>query len=172
MKTDREMFVQVSPWVTRAWFDPASRIWFKPGELKFIPKGTELKNITRYLIENLIIERTPNKVISEVPPEDIEVSTPGQLLAEPEQEVEETIEVEFEPDEALVAMVDGEVVLELEPITVTSPPKIPDPITVTEEETVEVTVESNKVACQYCGKEYSPRGIKAHERACKENPEA
>lgn len=28
-----------------------------------------------------------------------------------------------------------------------------------------------KVKCQYCGKEYSPRGIKTHENACSENPE-
>jgi hypothetical protein len=28
-----------------------------------------------------------------------------------------------------------------------------------------------KVECQYCGKEYSPRGIKTHENACSENPE-
>lgn len=27
-----------------------------------------------------------------------------------------------------------------------------------------------KVKCQYCGKEYSDRGIQAHERACSENP--
>lgn len=28
----------------------------------------------------------------------------------------------------------------------------------------------DKVACQYCGKEYSPRGIANHEVACPENP--
>lgn len=28
-----------------------------------------------------------------------------------------------------------------------------------------------KVECQYCGKEYSPKGIKNHESACPENPD-
>lgn len=27
-----------------------------------------------------------------------------------------------------------------------------------------------KVECQYCGKEYSPKGIKNHESACSKNP--
>jgi PHP family Zn ribbon phosphoesterase len=28
-----------------------------------------------------------------------------------------------------------------------------------------------KVACQYCGKKYSPKGVKNHEQACSKNPE-
>lgn len=29
---------------------------------------------------------------------------------------------------------------------------------------------SDKVACKYCGKEYSPKGIKAHENSCSHKP--
>lgn len=27
-----------------------------------------------------------------------------------------------------------------------------------------------KVPCQYCGKEYAPQGLKAHENSCSERP--
>lgn len=45
-----------------------------------------------------------------------------------------------------------------------------EPEEVKEDSEAEVE-ENGKVACQYCGKEYSPNGVKRHESSCDDNPD-
>lgn len=160
MSLDRQMIVRVSPLVPRGWYDPISKIWFKPelGNIT-IPAGTNLTNINRYIRLNYLLDVTPKQEQTprvEVRP--VEYSTPGQLLAKsrkPVQKVEEPKVVEELPEEPQVETEETTMVEE------------------TEEEVVTVEIETEqpeKIPCQYCGKLYSPRGVKSHEKACKEKP--
>lgn len=125
------------------WYDPKSKMTFtkKDGVIS-VPDGVNMYNINRYINLNNLIVVEENKPIVEK--ETIINLTPGKLLAE-----------------AIPPIID-KIVEIIEETDIDS-----------EEESIkdEEEIKDEKVACQFCGKEYSPRGVAVHERSCKSNPE-
>ena len=187
MKIEKEMFVEVSKYISHAWYDPIANIWFKPNAgIIPIPAGTDTTNIDRYFQLNYLVDKTPVPIVEKPIPKGVEIYTPGQLLGEdnfrPEpQSVPEPQAVELttnihEDEPALEAEDPKDIeVMDIE-IDVTEEENIIidlDTMTEITDDLIDVTDEdiedehSDKVACQYCGNEVSPRGIKTHEKACK-----
>jgi len=150
MKNNTEIYVEVSAFVPRAWFDPLSRMWFAPnsGTVK-IPIGTNITNINRYLKIKTLVNRTAEINRAEVTRKinDPKPSSPNQLLREGELQVRH-----------------GKAVITEEPVV--KEKIVKHPIVPKDKRKL-----SDKVNCKYCGKEFSRRGIKAHEKACKDKPE-
>ena len=180
MKSEKEMFVQVSEMIKEKWYDPVSKTWFNPADgVVSIPSGTEISNINRYLTLNYLEDKTPKPVKEIKGPPDAKTHTPGQLLArdlhppkiedvakkEPEKEVEITIDI-LDDEEINLDIEDLEDIGDLD--TPDEDSEMPQD---NDDEEDKDKKDSNKVACQYCGKEYSPRGVKTHEKACADNPQ-
>lgn len=143
----------------KGWYDPKSKIKFlkEDGPIE-IPEGADMININRYITRNYLVVLDDDTVIEEKKEEQSSL-TVGKILKEgnyddkpKEAKKEEPVETkDEEPTE----------VEEEEPEVV-------------EEEASEEEQKVNdngKVECQFCGKEYSPRGIANHEKACKKNPD-
>lgn len=139
----------------RGWYDPKSGIKFSKNDGPIeIPEKVDYTNINRYITRSYLVVLDDSVEIEEKKEKEATNLTPGQILKEenyksatPEVEEEEPVQVEEEKPEEI------EEVVEEEP----------------EEE--QIVKENGKVECEFCGKEYSPRGIANHEKACKENPE-
>lgn len=141
------MKVMVNPnYQGEGWYDARSRINFsKEAGVIEVPEDIDLRNVKRYLTLGYLL---PEAVFTEKAKEVIVqpvTKTHGELVAEEEPAPKE-VETEEAPEEE---------VQEAEYLEVEEP----------EEET------PDKVACQFCGKEYSFRGVNLHEKACKKNPE-
>jgi DNA-directed RNA polymerase subunit M/transcription elongation factor TFIIS len=142
----------------KGWFDPKSRIEFtKEAGVIEVPDGAKMDNINRYINRNYLVVLDDGVVVEEKTNNNGALSA-GKLLVndkpktekkeEPVEVEEEVIEVKEEPEETVEEEVESD-----------------------EEEDEPKVNDNGKVECQYCGKEYSPRGIANHEKACKENPE-
>lgn len=142
------MKVMVNPnYQGQGWYDARSKMKFSKelGVIE-IPDNIDLRNVKRYLVLGYLLSE---EVFMERPKEEPVqpvTKTPGELLAEVEAAPEE-VEIEEESEE--------EEFQEDEYLEVDTP----------EDDVPERT------DCQFCGKEYSSRGLNLHERACKENPE-
>lgn len=144
------MKVMVNPnYQGEGWYDARSMMQFsKESGIIEVPDDVDLRNVKRYLTLGYLL---PEEIFAEKvkeEPSQPATKTPGELLVEKEEAPQE-IEIEEEPE------VEEEVIQDDEYLEVDEP----------EEET------PDKVACQFCGKEYSFRGVNLHEKACKKNPE-
>lgn len=142
------------------WYDPKSRMNFMKGDgVITVPDGTNMYNVNRYINLNYLeIVKDSEPVIEK---ETIINISPNKLLSKESEQVIDNAE-EIIKTEAVEETVEVE-------ITNTTEEVVEETI----EEVVEVQeeIKDGKVACQYCGKKYSQKGLGSHEKACKENPD-
>jgi hypothetical protein len=149
MISTQPIYVKVPPSVTGEWYDPISRLWFSQSRevngVIEIPVGTNLSNINRYFTHNYLINVTAQKLKERMQLPKIEQPKPT-LAKTPNKILLETTPV---VTEVITEEVAEEVIVPTE--------------TPTDES-------FDKVECQFCGGLYSAKGVKTHEKRCKENP--
>lgn len=153
--------VVVSPhYHGNGWYDPKAKMnFFKRDGVITIPDGTDLTNINRYIRLNylVVVEDEIKEKKDDLP--QLVTSTPGQLLSGKETGQEQAkIQVATKPKES-----NEETQKEKrEAVEAKAEQKVKDK---------KPTKKKGKVACRYCGKLYSVRGIASHEKSCKKNPD-
>lgn len=138
------------------WYDPKSRMNFMKGDgVITVPDGTNMYNINRYINLNYLEVVTEAQPVKEK--ETIVNVTPSELLSKESEQVINNAE-EIKETETV------EETVEVEATEITEE-------VISEVVEVQEEIKDGKVACQYCGKKYSQKGLGSHEKACKENPD-